>query len=621
MNKSGKSITIPDTLIPAGRLAGLPYYSLSFAILFIVSIVYYSGFGHGVFFYQENSQLFVYSLEYLRRYTEQPGGLLVYAGTFLTQGFFNALYGSVLVSILLVLNCIVFLKIYKRLSVQSSIALLLILIPSCLLLLLHTHYDIYIYYGLGFLLTSVWFLISIRVTKYFRVVILILFPVFYYLAGSFALIYLGMIVVYCSIYEMGTRRYYYPACMIGAAALTFIAFKEVLFLQPVDKLLGYPLSFHDSSRFGILLNLLSGFVVLFPLLVLTTREFNLNKKLLVLIPLVTVLTVFPGIIFLLWRFYEPGFENLSKLERSVHNQDWNSVIRQYERSPFKNVYAQYYYNLALSERGQLCSRMFLGHQDFGPMALTLPTDIEQADKALYFYYAVGLISEAHRLAYELLVIHGYRPEYMKMLVKTELIKGNYKIAGRYINILKNTFHYKKWAQGYEKMVHDPALIVSDPELGEKIRLMPARDFFIGTNDLQNIELLLQANPHNKIVFEYKIARLLLEKDFVAVVNEVRKMKGIGYASIPKHVEEAVLAFIYFTREVPDLGGLLIRKETEQSFIQYFDVFKAQKGNKSLVEKMLNKSEKSTFWYYLQFFIISSEFLERSMPVDESIYGS
>jgi|GEM_PF-452225 len=621
MKKRSKSMTILDKFIPAGKLAGWPFYHLSFIFLFITSVIYFYGFGHGVFFYQENSLLFVYSIEYLQKFIVPPGGLLVYAGNFLTQGYFNSFYGSLLVSALLILISIVFFKIYKRLSVDSNFSLLLILIPSCSLLLLHTRYDIYIQYSLGFLLTSFWLLVSIStVRKYFRLVILVLFPVFFYLAGSFGMIYLGMYVGYCFIYEKGANRYYFPAFLIGIASLTFMVFKEVLFLQPVDKLLGYPLSFYDSSRYGVLLSLLGGYVILFPLIITTTGQFNINKKFSGVIPLATILTVFPGIIFLLSRFHEPDFANLMKIEKSVYKQDWNAVIRQYERFPFKNVYAQYYYNLALSEKGQLCNRMFLGHQDFGPMALTLPTEIEQADKSVYFYYAVGLISEAHHLAYELMVIHGYRPENIKMLIKTELINGNYKIAERYIHILKNTFHYTKWARKYEKMVQNPALIATDPELGEKIRSIPARDFFIGTNDIQNIELLLQENPHNKRAFEYRIARMLLEKDFVDVVNEVKKMKEIGYTSIPRHIEEAVLAFMYFTRGVPDLGELLIRPQTEQRFIQYIDVYKAHNGDKSLLEKKMNKTEKSTFWFYLQFSIISSEFW-KSFPGDDSIYGS
>jgi len=617
--KKGKYSPIPDKILPEGRLADRLVYQLSFGLLFITSVVYFYWFGHDVFLFQEKSMLFIYSTEYLQKYLVQPGGLLVYAGDFLTQGYFNPLYGSLLISTLLILINIVFLKIYKRMSVNSSFALLFIVIPSCSLLLLQTRYEIYIYYSLGYLLASFWLLVSIRHTKsFYRFGIPALFPVFYYLAGSFGLIYLGMYVVYCSIYEKGTQRYYLPAYMIVIAFLTFIVFKNFLFLQPVHLLLGFPLTFFDPSRLGTFLSLLSGFVVLFPLIV-TTNQFNIKKESSGVVPFVILIIVLPALIFSLYRSYDPVLVKLMKLEGSVFKQDWDMVIKQYERLPFKNAYAQYYYNLALSEKDQLCHRMFLGQQEFGPIALTLPSDIEQADKAMYFYYAIGLSNEAHRLAYELMVIHGYRPENIKMLIKTELLKGNYQIAERYIHVLKKTLHYKKWARKYEKIAHNPALIASDPELGEQIRMIPERDFFIGTNDIQNIELLLQGSPNNKRAFEYKVARTLLEKDFVAVVNEVKIMKEIGYSSIPRHIEEAILAYMYFTKEIPDLGGLFVRPETEQRFIRYIDVYRKYNGDKSLIEKNMGKSDKNTFWYYLQFKTISSEFWE-SKPGDNTVYG-
>ena len=618
--KKRRSLTILDKIFPEGILANRQVFQLFFGLLFIISVSYFFWFGDGIFLYQEKSLLFIYSADYLQKFTVQPGGLLVYAGNFLTQGYFNPLYGALLISILFFLINLVFLKIYKRMSVDSSISLLIIIIPSCSLLLLQARYDIYIYYILGYLLTSFWLLVSVRPGKsYFRFIILVLFPVFYYLVGSFALIYLGMYVVFCIIHEKGNLRYYLPAFLIGLACLTFIVFKYVLFLQPVKNLLGFPLSLFDSSRLGTLFSLLSGFVVLFPLITITTVPFNVKKKFSGVVPFAILLILFPVIIFWLSRTYNPVIANLVKIERSVFRQDWSAVIKQYERSPFKNAYAQYYYNVALSEMDQLCNRMFLGQQEFGPIALTLPTGIEQAEKAMYFYFAVGLSKEAHHLAYELMVVHGYRPENIKMLIKTELINGNYRLAERYINVLKKTLHYKNWARKYEKMAHNPALIASDPELGEKIRLIPAKDFFIVTNDIQNIEILLQGSPNNKRAFEYKIARMLLEKDFVAVVNEVKKMKEVGYTSLPRHIEEAILAYVYFTKETPELGGLLVRPETEQRFIRYIDIYRSCKGDISLIEKKMGKSDKSTFWYYLQFKIISSEFWQ-STPGDNTVYG-
>jgi hypothetical protein len=316
--------------------------------------------------------------------------------------------------------------------------------------------------------------------------------------------------------------------------------------------------------------------------------------------------------------YDPERARIMLFEKMAYKRDWDGVIRQQEKFQSSNIVEQYYYNLALSEKGQLCSRMFFGRQSHGSMALTLKRDDEQTFRAMYFYYAVGLTSEAHHLAFEQVVQHGYRPENIKMLIKTELINGNFKIAERYINVLKATMHYKKWAEKCKKMLFKPDLVNSDPEFGGKIKLLPKEDFFIVADDFRNLELLLKANPDNRIAFEYNIARLLLDKDLIAVGSEVKNLKGLGYAHIPRHMEEAVVSLVNITKEFPDLGGLLISNDTEQRFFRYFSDLKSFKGNRSLIEKGINKTDKNTFWYYLQFGLIKSDFF-KSGPVDNSIY--
>jgi hypothetical protein len=412
---------------------------------------------------------------------------------------------------------------------------------------------------------------------------------------------MGLYIMYSLIYDKGILRYQLPAFLIAIFVLTFMVFKEVLFLQPADRLLKYPLLLVDLTKIPVFLYLLCAYIILFPILVKGLGSFKVNRKYSVFIPLIIILTVFPGTVYFLKKHYDHDRAYLMQLEKSVFNKNWDAIIKQYESSPTVNKIGQYYYNLALSEEGKLCDRLFFGCQDFGAKSLILPRDLKHINRSVYFYYTIGLISEAHHLAYESMVVYGYRPENIKLLIKTELINGNHKIAERYINILKKTLHYRSWARKYEKMLYDPAMINSDPELGEKIRLLPKRDFFVRPNDVQNIELLLMGNPDNKKAFEYKIARLLLEKDFKAVVYQVKKMKDMSYNYIPRHIEEAILVFINLNLELPYLGELSINPETELHFKQYKATFDLNNnGNKLWLDKEMKKAWGNTYWYYLHF---------------------
>jgi hypothetical protein len=619
MKEKRNFLLVIEKILPEAKRNEKFLVYLSLTILFIISLAYLFFFGKGIFFYQENNSLFIFSSDYIQKFTSKPGGLLVYAGNFLTQFYFNSFYGSIILSSLLFLFYVVLIKLDERLTANRSFSLLFLLLTSCLLLLLQTNYDLYVHQILGLFLTLLWFVISIGSIKpTIRFIFICLFPVFYYLVGAFVLIYIGLYIIYSVIYEKESQRYYFPAFLIGMALLTFLLFKYILFLQPLDYLLGYPLFFNTSSKLTRNLYLFSGLILICPLLLNWTGLINIKKKFERIIPSATILILFPVTLLLLYLKYDPRLANIMKLEKSVFKQDWDAVIKQQERSPSTDAIGQFYYNLALSEEGKLCDRMFFSNQDFGPMALTLPRDNQQAFRAVYYYYAIGLIGEAHHLAYELMVQHGYRPENIKLLIKTELINGNYKIAGRYINVLKKTLLYKNWAEKYEKMLFNPSLISSDPELGRKIRLLPAHDFFVISDDVKNLELFLKINPENKMAFEYKVARLLLEKDLLEAVSQIKKMKEIGYLKIPRHLEEALVAFIYFTKQNPELGDLSINPETEKRFNQYLTVYNYYGRNKTLLDKVMKNTEKNTFWYYLQFGVIKSDF-QRSNQDKNIVY--
>lgn len=617
-NKSDLLLETDETSSGWVKTEKLVFYSFLF-LLFSISTSYFLWFGNGLLYYQENQSLFIFSSDYFQEFISKPGGLLFYAGNFLTQFYFSSFYGALIISALLILLCLTYNQILRLLSAPKLFSMLFTLLPSCFLLLLQSQYDVFILHSLGYLLVALWFLISIILTKKnFYISTLFLFPFLFYLAGSFSFIYLGTSIIFFITYEKGNRRYILSLSLLTLALTTFIIFKELLFLQPVDRLLAYPLFLISSSETILFLSLFSIFIILIPLLTKYAGLFQLKNKLRNIIPIASCLALFPVIIFCLYYLYKPDVANLMKLEKSVHNQDWDVVVRQSQKFPSTNIIGQYYYNLALSEKGQLCDRLFFCPQSYGPMALTLTQNNKYISKTVYFYYNIGLVGEAHHLAYESMVQHGYNPENIKMLIKTDLINGNYKIAERYINVLKKTLNYKTFAKKYEKMLLDTTLILSDPELGEKIRLLPKRDFFIRTNDTKNLDMFLETNPENKKAFEYKLARLLLEKDFMAAVNEVAKMKYMGYKTIPRHLEEAILTFIYATRQLPDMAGLTVRSETGDRYTKYNNAIRSNRGDRSLIEKNIKTSEKNTFWYYLQFSFMKSDFYVNS-PENNTIY--
>jgi hypothetical protein len=557
----------------------------SSGLLYAVSTIFFLGFGESIFFFQGEKSLFIFSQEYLQEYLEQPGGLLVYTGNLLAHMYYYPVAGSFLVSFFPVLLFFILWKIHNKLYSNHEFYVSLATLPAILLLLLQTQFEFFLHYSLGIILVLSLFSVSAgRKKRFSRILFLFLIPVIYWLTGFFAILYLGVTVIYHLFHSRGDHRYITPAACLGIAGLTYLAFKEVVYFQPPDVLLRYPAFMPGNETVPVIFRLIILYLLIFPALVFVFH--NLSAKLCPAVfnnRLPNLLIICITVVILVVR-YDHDQADLLKMEKLVTEQNWDAVIRLHEKSPSKELAGPYFYNLALAEKGILCDRLFFGRQDFGSVALTLPRTKEEIKKAAWFYYSVGMEGEALHLATESFILFGYRPENLRMLIKTGLIYGNYRIAERYINLLKKTIHYRGWAKKQEEMLNNPALLNSDPEPGEIIRLLPERSFFTVRNNMRNLDYLLLGNPHNKKAFEYKMAWLLLDKNLREAVFQVKKMKDMGYKSLPRHVEEAIVLFIDQNYELPYLGGFAPAPETTERYKQFMSSAHPAK-------------DRNTFWYY------------------------
>ncbi len=593
-------------------------FQIALTLLFSISFIFLFFFGNGIFFYQVNRSLFVFSAEYLKEFFVKPGGLLSYSASFLTQAYISPFSGSLLTALLLVIISLVLKDIIDRISEKCSLKLLLVLLPSLMILYGYSYPDMNIRNPAGFLLALLWFKgMAFPGSWYIRRTFLFLLPLFYFFAGAFAIISAGTWFAFILIYRKGKERLNDIILTLIIIAVTYFLSAKVLYLQPSEILTGNPLIFNESLRTTHIIVATAILFILYPILISLTGSFKTNKvrsK----ISASTILVVLALSVYFMSHYNGSDTSKILQIERMFYGGEWDKIIARHEKSPSGNIVEQFYYNLALSQKGELCERMFAGDQSCGPMSLSLEGDKGQSFRTMHYYYTIGLVNEAHHLAFEQMVQHGYTPENVKMLIRTDLINGNYGVAERYIDVLDKTLLYKKWARKYRSMLSDKQLIPADPDLGEKIKLMPREDFFVHTDDSRNIDLFIKSNPGNKRAFEYKMARLLLEKDIMTAIDESAKLGKTGYKRIPRHIQEAALIYSNYSGKLPEMGGLTLEPETGRRFLDYLKYIETLKKNRSLPEKNAKKSEKNTFWYYLQFVTIQGDFIKK-MPADRNIY--
>ncbi|MDP4224518.1 MAG: DUF6057 family protein [Bacteroidota bacterium] len=575
---------------------------IALGIFIVIAFIYFCFIGNYALSFQETQSLFVFSADYLREHLLKPGAPLEYIARFLTQFYYAKLTGSIVLPLILALPGIILSGINRRLMTSTALVLVLTILPSVLLMLMQVNYYHMMEYNLGFIVILAFYLLAVSCSAKVRsILVLVLFPLFYFISGAYALIFVVMYIVHNLLLETGTRRYIPSILLVIVAGLTFLIFWKVIFLQPVEQFVLFPLPLFESVSYTLIFAILTALIIIYPLICrigshwkegrLNTRSYSIISAAIIYIAAIVMFSV----------LYNSQTARVIEIQKLVFRQKWNDAVRFQEKHPSRNLIGQYFYNIALSETDQLCDRLFIGGQDFGTGSLILPWGDVHLNRGAYFYYAIGLINEAQRWAYEEMVVYGNRPQNIELLAKTSLINGNYVLARKYINILRKTIYYRHEASEFENLADNPELIKKDPELGSKLKLIPKGNFFIQFNEPENnIPLVLAAQPDNRKAFEYYIAELLLSKNVESVVNNVKYLKEIGYTRIPRYIEEALLIYYNSQRVFPDLGGLTISNDAATRFGQYFTTYMSARQIPATLKENMQKQFGDTFWYYFHF---------------------
>ena len=198
-----------------------------------------------------------------------------------------------------------------------------------------------------------------------------------------------------------------------------------------------------------------------------------------------------------------------------------------------------------------------------------------------------------------MVMKGHSPEGLKMLIRTELINGNYSMAKKYIAVLKKSLFYRSDAREFGKFLFNDLAVEADPELGEKRRIKTESDFFVVTDDpYYNVDQLLSSGRGNRNAMEYKLAFLMITENYEGIAEELPYLERYGFTSIPVHVEEAAMVYsLMFKGKQPETGNLSISPQTVTRFNQFLQTFQLFNNDRKAAEPSLRQRFGNTFWYY------------------------
>lgn len=576
-------------------------YYLPFIIFFLGSFVFFGFFSTYIFFYQEKSALFIFSIDFLRENLQQPGGFLVWLGKILSTFYYYPVPGAIILSTLLTLSISVASKIINELTGITN-RLVPFLIGS-VLFYLQTDYRFFLFNITGLLIQLTVFLAALKCRSFLNGWMAVLFaPLIYFLTGGFALVYLLITTIYLvlSRTDHGWLR------IIGLWSLMLIVFylsAAFIFFQPGKTLITFPFSDANTGSQQILFIAVTGLIALIPLIsrvrISVPEKFSSYHFLPELFTATIVILV---IVITGMRRLDIKTKQYFEVEKLFFEGRFNDVIDYNTANPSSNILTIYFNNIALCEKGKLDDLLFHFPQSPDGRSLFLKWEMaaEVLNRGGYFYYTIGMINEAHRWAFENMVMKGYTSEGMKMLIKTDLINGNYEVATKYINLLKKTLFYRKEAKSFEKLLFSDAAINSDDELGKKRKNRIESDFFsITNNPYINLEIILASDSMNRNAFEYKMAYMLLKKNYKGIAHDLPRFGEFGFTRLPVHTEEAAIALAVSNKgKLPDTGNLQISKNTEERWNQYLGVLQQYGNDIKSAEPVLKRRFGDTFWYYV-----------------------
>lgn len=584
--------------IPAGRTTdknriqgSLPYIVfLSCVFVFFALIAGYVGF------YQEKQSLFIFTADWFRETVDRPGSLLVYLGRLITTFFHSPVLSGLLVTLIIGLQVLLVSGIIALLTGRKG--MLVPLLFGTAFLALQANYQFLVHNNLGILLQLGFFYVAVKYSKGWMPVIL--FPFWYLITGGFAWMF-AMMYSICLALKSLKKEWLKIIVMPGITLLIIWCLREFFLFHSFRDLVVYPLSregtglplmlFPSVAVAVILLPAIAGIRIRMPLAV---RRFEQYKSI-----IIVVLAFLLACITAVLR-YSKVYSEYFAAEKLFYSEKYKELNDYIDKHPSTNRLTVYLNNIALCETGRLNDRMFHYLQSPDGQSLFLKWEMygEVLRRGAYFYYTTGMINEAERWAFENMVMKGIAPEDLKMLVKCEIINGNYKMASKYVSMLYRTFAYRKEAKEYLGLLSDTTLIDNHPKLGTKRREKIGHDFFsITDNPYVNIEMAFAADTFNTKLFEYRMAYQMLTEDYEGIAAGLSHLERLGFTKIPVHIQEAALVSRMSGLSLSGLGNLRIDPQTEARFIQFLQTFSAYGNNLKTAQPALRQRFGETFWYY------------------------
>ena len=555
------------------------------------------------FYYIEQSQLFLFSEAYIRNKLLLPGGFSMLVAEFLVQFFIRPYVGALVTAVLLTGVGVCTAGIVKRIAPVSGLFILYVL-PMLALLFMHFDFNYRVQGTVCYLMMMALLCGYMRIRNdLFRLVAgCVLVPVLFWLAGSIAVLFAGMVCLFEGLRK--TPKWYISligvaeVLLLGVGTVYFSLMGEYRWVFGPDLYYHYTLHPKEIIYYSWICLPLVFLVAFF----IRNKNSLSGKKWRAGISCIAQLAMIAAVLW--WgmpKYSDAKTLKLKKLDYFARTEQWDKTIEEC-KGKLTNFLYMCHLNMALANKGELSDKMFNFDQR-GPQGLLVQWNKSENISCMLsdIYFTMGATASSQEMAFEGYVsaVEDGNPRMLKRLVQTNLIYGTYPVAEKYISILEKTYAYRDWAQSQRKYLYNDEVVESDPILGTRRRMLPDRNSLAMIKGLAgDLALFLEKGPANSAALQYLGAMYLLAKDLEGFKALVEKYYGTEFLPVlPVHFQEAV---IVMSEKEPDYWK---RFNVSETIVARFTDYKKQvlaNRNNSAIAGLLNRSYGNTYWFYFMF---------------------
>ena len=519
-------------------------------LVLLGSFVFFQCFYPYHLYYREQTQLFLYTSEYLSTYFQHPAWLACITGDFLTQFFYYIGGGAAILSLLLTL---VYLLSWKALRIY---------LPNWLSLIL----------GIG---VAFWELLRNCEQNYLT-------------SSTVALIGgIGMFLLY------------------ALAAKSILKNRWLNLLVVIVWLFaGYWLFGYGAWIEGLLMliwalkqkNWVPAIVILVEVAVIPLilrPAYLLTKEQAYTYPSRSMLA-----------YPRMDIEKLLALDCEFYFGHYNKVVQMAQKSGMKNEAVSYFYNLANCMLGQMPDKLMSFYQ---PVSHGLIFNLGPDTPFLYIFfsnevwYQVGEMTMAEHSAIlgEIFSPNHRSSRMLRRLAEINLITGDSEAAKKYLRILSKTQCYSKWVA--DRWPDNQSKEVAAMYDYKKKYAVTADSLHGSENARTALRSLLVSHPDNTKAQDYLFCFDLLQKDVKGFMEDYTafKLPTMSGAEIPNSLyQQALLVYLANSKQTDaeTLKHYRISPKIWDDFIDYTKKYEQGQGDGALLQSSYGQS----YWFYYHF---------------------